>query len=218
MSQYKALVEGIHACERCFFWNPMIQPLAPSFSGSPVPIMFIGENPSWAPGQNIPFDQRTISGLALDANYLSPLGFNRNRVWVTDLFKCRYPKDIGRKKTEYERRTREEVVASCLHWLVEEILISRPLIIVTLSNMNVYQRFRDAFSLTTPKTFSIAVGKAHSINISNIRILLFPMIHPDVSRTPGDGDNRKMRTRERWAPIHRDIHIPELKRLIDELG
>ena len=33
-----------------------------------------------------------------DKHYIKPLGLNRNQVWITDLFKCRYPKEVYREK------------------------------------------------------------------------------------------------------------------------
>lgn len=46
----------------------------------PVKVMFIGENPSWAKDQDEPFSKNTISGNALDENYLLPLNLNRDEV------------------------------------------------------------------------------------------------------------------------------------------
>jgi uracil-DNA glycosylase family 4 len=76
----------IQECTACSFWNPAITPLAPSLVESPISVMFIGENPSWAEEQTEPFASNTISGGALEKYYLMPLGLTRSQVWITDLF------------------------------------------------------------------------------------------------------------------------------------
>ena len=216
MPEYENLVLQIHECHRCFFRDESIQPIAPPFAAPPVPVMFVGENPSWDEDQDLPFDPRTVSGQALDQNYLEPLGMTRDQVWITDLFKCRYPKVIYRNKSRNEPRIKKEVIASCKDWLAQEIHLARPHVIVSLSDMQVYQRLREAFDLATPRTFEAAVGKLHPIKINGYRTILFPMIHPDISRPLGQGDNRKIRTRTKWSEIHFSIHLPELRRFLVE--
>lgn len=48
--------------------------------------------------------------------------------------------------------------------------------------------------------------------IQSVAELRFLMIHPDISRPIGQGDNRKAGTREIWAPLYKE-HIFNLKRL-----
>jgi uracil-DNA glycosylase family 4 len=115
--------------------------------------MFVGENPSWETSQNAPFANSTISGRALNEHYLEPLGLSRNQVWITDLFKCRYPKHIYRAKAKYNS-TIEEVAETCImRWLIKEIGLADPFIIVTLGHIEVYQRIRRVFDLPTPPRF-----------------------------------------------------------------
>jgi len=40
------------------------------------------------------------------------------------------------------------------------------------------------------------------------------MIHPDISREIGYGDNRKFKSRKKWSIIHRDEHIAKLKSVL----
>jgi uracil-DNA glycosylase family 4 len=177
--------------------------------------MFIGENPSWAIGQETPFSATTISGQALDEYYLKPLNLAREQVWITDLFKCRYPKDVYHAKWQ-NNVTIQSVAATCAKlWLVQEIEIARPKVIVTLSDAQVYQRLRRAFELTTPVKFDEAVGTPHPVTLAGWSTLLFPMIHPDISRPVGDGDNRKIKAREKWAGLQQEKYIPALKAVLE---
>jgi len=218
----KTLLAAIPECRACLFRNPRIAPLAPREVRVPVKIMFIGENPSWAEHQSEPFAPETISGKALQDHYLSPLNLPREEVWITDLIKCRYPAktkwagyslDIYRTKAKNEAKVREVAYKCATLWLAEEIRLARPEVIVTLSDAQVYQKFRNAFALHTPARFENAVGKRHYIDIQGFKTILFPMIHPDVSR-PVDDDGRKIHVRRKWAPLHQEMHIPNLKQVV----
>jgi uracil-DNA glycosylase len=180
--------------------------------------MFIGENPSWADNQIKPFSENTISGKALDKYYLQPLGLSRDEVWITDIIKCRYPKehplDIYHNKGKLECLIQFTAEKCCELFLEDEIQHAKPQVIVTLSDKEVYQRFRKVFKLKTPAKFVDAVGRPHHITIAGHSTILFPMIHPDISRKEGDGDNRKMSVRKRWAVNHSKDHLPELKKLL----
>ena len=211
---YPLLADRIRGCTACFFRTADIEPLPAIHARPPVSIMFVGENPSWQAGQLAPFDPSTISGQSLDANYLQPLAPSRDDVWVTDLFKCRYPKAIYRSKTKNEGRIRREVVEACKQWLLAEIAYAQPDVLVTLSDRQVYQRIRQVFSLPTPARFASAAGKPHVINLNGQELTLFPMVHPDVARPPDQGDRRKLRAREKWAPIHAGEHVPALAALL----
>ena len=85
-SNYELLVQGIQECSECSFRDPDIEPLPPQFVKSPVPLMFIGENPSWEKEQDMLFAHTTTSGQALDRHYLEPLNLTREQVWITERY------------------------------------------------------------------------------------------------------------------------------------
>ena len=215
--EYVNLFDQIQNCKACSFRDPEIRPLASPYVEPPVKIMFIGENPSWEERQEVPFDERTISGRSLDVNYLEPLKLKRDQVWITDLFKCRFPKEVYKRKQYEEDRIQNEVVSACLQWLVQEIRFARPKVIVTLSDRQVFRRLRNAFSLSVPARFARAAGTPHEVKLGGIPVVLFPMVHPDVARPVGQGDARKQGIREKWAPIHKHKHLPALASLIKDL-
>ena len=211
------LRSSIKVCNMCSFRDPEIPPLAPSLVDIPVTVMFIGENPSWAEEQAEPFSSSTISGDALEKHYLKPLGLTRSQVWITDLFKCRYPKHIYQAKKEYKELIQSIAKTCASKWLVSEIMLAQPKIIVTLSDKEVYQRLRMAFSLSTPKKFNNAVGKPYSVTVGEWETLVFPMAHPYIIRPIGEGDKRREKSRQKWAPLHNNIHIPALKSLLESI-
>ncbi len=214
-SEYELLAQSIRQCSACSFRDPEIKPLAPALP-SPIPakIMFVGENPSWADEQDVPFADSTPSGQALEKNYLKPLGLSRHQVWITDLFKCRYPKEIYRVKGQNDSIT-QEVARTCSRlWLIREIEIAKSEIVVTLAKDEVYQRLRRAFDLPVPKSFDDAVGKPHRITLGGFALTLFPMIHPDISTPLADGDKWKSIARQKWVSLHQQEHIPALKEVL----
>jgi uracil-DNA glycosylase family 4 len=213
-SEYELLAHGIRHCSACSFRNLKIEPLRPSLTSPPVSIMFIGENPSWAKGQDTPFAASTPSGQALDENYLKPLELSRGEVWITDMFKCRYPKRVYDTKAQHGKEIQKAAETCSRLWLLREIELAKPKVIVTLADKEVYQRLRRAFDLPTPRAFAVAVGKPHEVTLGGHAVTLFPMIHPDISRPWGEGNKRKSNAREKWAIVHQQMHIPALKEVL----
>ncbi|HAL62442.1 MAG TPA: hypothetical protein DCP08_08565 [Chloroflexi bacterium] len=211
-------LEEIFSCRKCSFRDDAYPPLPPVSAPVPVKLLLIGENPSWAEEQQTPFDPRTISGQALDRNYLEPLGLERVEVWITDLFKCRYPKEIYLKKGKYARKIQAVADTCARQWLIKELCYATPKVVATLSDREVYQRLQRIFNPRTPSRFQEAVGQPWSVKLGEVATLLFPMIHPDISRPPGEGDNRKITARQKWAPRHHEEHIPALRRLVESPG
>lgn len=138
-----------------------------------------------------------------------PVGFCQEVLGV----KSRYPKHVYRNKTANDALIQQVAVTCAQLWLVRELAIA-PRIVVTLSDKEVYQRLRTAFEWKTPRLFSDAVGRPHTVQIGERPVNIFPMIHPDISRPIGDGDNRKQKVRAKWAPLHHKYHIPELRALL----
>jgi uracil-DNA glycosylase family 4 len=176
--------------------------------------MFVGENPSWADHQQTPFSETTISGRALRRYYLEPLGLRESDVWITDLFKCRYPKKVHRAKRSNASLIQHVASTCARRWLVCELALAQPDVVVTLADKAAYQRLRVAFGWNTPRLFADAVGRPHNVRIERIAATVFPMVHPDISRPIGDGDNRKQKTRAKWAILHLERHIPALRAVL----
>jgi len=206
-------------CNECSFRGETYDPVLPKFTLPPVKIMFIGENPSWEPGLESPLAQNSISGQALDKYYLTPLKLLRNKVWITNLIKCRYPReepfDVYHHKASHQSDIQDTANRCCNLWLIEEIKYAMPKIIVTLSDKEVYQRFRKIFDPKLPANFTDkAVGRSHDIVIDGMPFKLFPMVHPDISRPLPPGETWKKDSREKWSHLHREEHIPALMSLL----
>ncbi len=214
---YNRLARAVRRCTSCTFYDTAYEPLPPESCQTPTRIMFIGESPSWAENQAAPFAPTTISGQALERHYLAPLNLRRDDVWITDLLKCRYPAGIYGSKPRHESDIQRAVETCVRLWLVHEIDLAQPQVVITLSDQQVYQRVRRLFGLNTPALFAAAVGQPYTVEFGGQPVILFPMIHPDISRPAEEGDSRKLTARRKWAAIHRDEHIPTLRRLLAEL-
>lgn len=215
---YFRLADAIRRCPACVFHDPALAPIPPAPGALPARLMFVGESPSWAADQAAPFDPVTISGQALDRHYLAPLGLTRAQVWISNLLKCRYPAGLYGNKPKFDAEIQHAVETCVRLWLFKEIALAQPEVLVTLGDQQVYQRLRRLCGLATPTVFEEAVGRPHAVQIGERDLILFPMIHPDISRPEGDGDDRKLRLRQQWAPLHHDAHLPALRRLLEERG
>jgi uracil-DNA glycosylase len=197
-------------CTACKLAEFNDTPIVPKSLTKRAFILFIGENPSKNKDQNEPFGSNTISGDALEKFYLDPLGLSRDQVWITNLIKCRYPKGKKIKNTE-----KENMAQTCGRlWLAKEIAIVSPYLIVTLSDKEVFARFKRIFGINLRMNFDKAAGQPHEIGIQNNDYILFPLIHPDISRPEGYGDSRKLIARRKWSRLHIEHHIPRLKEIL----
>ncbi len=191
------------ACQNCIFMDSQYPPLLPPGEPTKTSVMFIGENPSWQPDQRVPFDDNTNSGKALRENYISPMveafGLMPTDFWITDLFKCRYPKDIYRHKRKFQKEILASAGLCATAWLVDEIRRTKPQVIITLGDKEVYQRFRRIFGLIGPSDFSQAAYRLFEINIEGHSCKLCPACHPDVS---GFNALKPVPSRK-WSTIHK---------------
>ena len=207
----KDVLNEMVGCERCSFADKNYPPLAPVRLADKAKVMFIGENPSWEFGQRVPFDGITNSGRALHENYLIPLkkAFNlkESDFWITDLFKCRYPKKVYRYKSSLQESISDNAKTCATSWLVEEIRLTQPEVIVTLGDKEVYQRIRTIFGLACPPVFSGAAYKLHPIEIGGHKCKLLPACHPDISFN----NSRKPVPSRKWSKLHRSDFVKSLK-------
>jgi len=187
LEELKARAQGCRACRLAEGRTQVV------FSrGNPeARLMFVGE----APGadedrQGLPFVGK--AGQLLD-RILEAAGIDPNEVYITNVVKCRPP----------ENRTPlpDEVKICTQLWLLPEIEIVRPLIIVPLGSVATQFFLGQKVSITKVR------GKWFEWN----GIKVFPMFHPayllrNPSRAPG---SPKALT---WKDIQ------EVKRALDELG
>lgn len=207
-------------CSKCpSFADANYPPILPQAISEKGTIMFVGENPSWQAGQRHAFDTVTPSGKALLDHYLQPLicglHLSQEDFWITDLFKCRYPKSIYHSKGKH-RGLIYQVAATCATtWLAEEIKLVKPRLIVTLGNIEVYQRFRRIYSIEseTPALFNeFTAYQRYKVTIAGRQTWLVPACHPDISYE----HLRKRDTSKKWSSIHKSRFVQAVKEALED--
>lgn len=124
-------------------------------------IFFIGE----APGKNEDFSGKPFVGRAgkiLD-ELLDNIGLKRDEVYISNIVKCRPPKNRNPSKIE---------ITTCSFFIDNQINIIRPKVIVPLGRIAISYIF-DKYDLKFEKINKIH-GKTYSIN--NLKII--PIYHP----------------------------------------
>ena len=129
-------------------------------------VLLIGE----APGEQEVLQGRPFVGKAgknLD-EFLSMSGFDRDKLYITNVVKFR-PVKISEKGTVSNRTPTKEEVALFKPWLMREIGLVRPRIVVTLGNT----------ALRALMGNKISIGDVHGrLQRTEDDALLFPLYHP----------------------------------------
>ena len=128
----KPLYETIADCPNCELAKQRSQTV-PGSGPITADLMFVGE----APGQRedewgLPFVGR--SGQFLD-KLLSSIGLTRADVYVTNIVKCRPPKN---------RDPKEREITSCSDFLDQQVSLINPVVIATLGRFSMARWFPDA--------------------------------------------------------------------------
>ena len=124
-------------------------------------ILFIGE----APGRNEDEQGRPFVGMAgkLLSELLKSINLDREDVYITNIVKARPPKNRDPKPKEIE---------FCWPWLMKQIKIIKPKVIVTLGRHSMKQFLPEA-------TITQAHGKKQTITLPMVgKVTLFPCYHP----------------------------------------
>ena len=205
------VLNDILTCRQCNFPDEVYPPIPPALNTTTPKILFIGENPSWEFGLRVPLDGISHSGKALVENYLIPLHeklkLKETDFWITNLFKCRYPKELYRNKKEKQDEIFTIAKRCAKNWLLKELTVLNPTVIVTLGDKEVYKRLDKIFQLKLPRNFTKVAYKNHSVRVGEIPLTFVPACHPDIS---SPNKFKKIAT-EKWSAIHKKEFIDVMK-------
>ena len=152
-------LEAIHAevrtCTRCPLHVGRTKAV-PGAGPADALIMFIGEAPGFHE------DQQGLPFVGAAGRFLNELlekaGIDRERVYITNVIKCRPPGN---------RDPREEEVETCKPYLEEQIESINPKVVVTLGRYSMERAFPD-------EKISAVHGQARKVGDQ----IYFPMYHP----------------------------------------
>ncbi len=124
-------------------------------------LMLIGEGP----GQEEDRTGRPFVGQAgqLLDQILAAVGWSRADVYIANVVKCRPPNN---------RNPETDEVAACDHWLLEQIRLIRPQVIITLGNVPTQWALSTTLGITKTR------GQWAEFKKLSAPIALLPMFHP----------------------------------------
>ena len=118
--ELQALAAEIEACRRCELHAERLK-VVPGAGSAEADVLFIGEGPGAQEDEaGLPFVGR--SGQLLD-ELLQGVGLDRDKVFITNVVKCRPPGN---------RAPRVDEVRACREYLNRQLQVIRPLLVVTL--------------------------------------------------------------------------------------
>jgi uracil-DNA glycosylase family 4 len=152
-------------------------------------VLFIGE----APGQNEDKQGEPFVGAAgqLLTRMLGEIGLTREQVYIANILKCRPPGN---------RDPQEDEIETCTPWLIEQISLIQPQVIVTLGN------FATKFVLQTQTGITRMRGSVYPWHGRKV----IPTFHPAaVLRGGGEKGRQFGELQEDFALIKRTLTEPE---------
>lgn len=158
MTQAEKL-HGLHRrmlpCTRCALSQGRTQ-VVPGVGAADAKIMFIGEGPG------LQEDRRGLPFVGPAGQFLNELlasvGLNRDKVYITNVVKCRPPENRDPMPGE---------IAACKPWLEEQIALIQPKIIVTLGRHSLARYFPGE-----------TIGRVHGRHKVVNGTTVFAMYHP----------------------------------------
>ncbi len=163
-SSWEELENAIKHCTRCPLHRSR-KNAVPGEGPKDARAMLIGE----APGATEDELGRPFVGAAgrLLTMSLESIGLPRSSVYITNVVKCRPPGN---------REPREEEIEACSPYLESQILLLKPIVIVTLGNVAgkwVFTRAGMKWGGVTRMR-----GKVYEVNLLGLKLSVVPTIHP----------------------------------------
>lgn len=162
--EYRRLVEEIRSCTKCRLHATRKNPV-PGEGPLDADIMLVGEAPGKREDElGRPFVGR--AGELLNA-LLRMAGLRREDVYITNVVKCRPPGN---------RDPREDEIAACLPYLIRQIQIISPKLIIALGR----HAGRTLYSLAGKKWPGMrrAHGRAVPARVAGVSVTLYATYHP----------------------------------------
>ncbi len=163
-NEWDDLINQIMNCRKCILYKTRKNPV-PGEGNRNADLVFIGE----APGAREDETGRPFVGAAgkLLTELIESIGLSREEVYITNIVKCRPPRN---------RDPREEEVSACLPYLIKQIRLIRPKIIVALGR----HAGRTLFELAGLKWTSMARmhGRVFDAIVAGVPVKLTVTYHP----------------------------------------
>jgi DNA polymerase len=167
------LTDEARQCTRCKLAGLGRTQVVVGMGDPAADLLFIGEGPGAEEDrQGLPFVGR--SGRLLDQLMLEELGVTRDRVYITNVVKCRPPDNRDPEPDEIE---------TCNPWLDQQLDLIDPHVIVTLG------KFASQLLLGTKEGITKLRGRCYPFH----HRVLVPTVHPAYVLRGGGGPMAQMR-------------------------
>jgi uracil-DNA glycosylase family 4 len=160
------MASEITACLKCPLWKGRTKAV-PGEGNLDTSVMFVGEAPGyWEDLNGLPFVG--AAGKVLDS-FLLAAKLPRDRVFITNVVKCRPPRNRAPKPAE---------ISTCTSlYLNSQIRLIHPCIVATLGSFSTsyilsQAGFEEVESITKVR------GKAYGIRFLDLSLTVVPMFHP----------------------------------------
>jgi len=158
----------IRVCVKCPLWKGR-RKAVPGEGDLDASVLFVGEAPGyWEDVKGLPFVG--AAGKVLSA-LLAKIGLPRERVFITNVVKCR---PLG------NRAPRPNEVEACTSlYLNRQISIIQPKTVVTLGNYStVYVLSKAGFETETTRGITQLRGRVYQARFMGLPVSVIPMFHP----------------------------------------
>ena len=190
MVSEKSALEAVHkqiaTCEKCILHRSRVKAV-PGVGPEQASIMFIGEAPGFHENQQgLPFVGP--AGRLLD-ELLERIGLRRESVFITNVVKCRPPKN---------RDPQPEEIEACRPYLDQQIELLQPKMVITLGRFSMARYFPNA-----------KISRIHGQPRKIEGVIYYPMYHPAAA----------LHQPSLRRTVEEDVlKIPELLAQIDEMA
>lgn len=170
-SVYFSLRKKIVLCQKCILSKER-KNAVPGEGNLKAELMFVGE----APGRDEDIQGKPFVGRAgqLLTKIINAMNFRREEVYITNVVKCRPPKNRNPRKVEIEE---------CKEYLLQQIKLVNPRVIVTLGKVATDFFLQSRLGMTALR------GKFYEYG----RIRIMPTFHPSyIIRNEGDRKIKRM--------------------------
>ncbi len=163
-SDWDELIKEIMSCKKCDLYKYRKNPV-PGEGRLDADIMFIGE----APGAQEDEQGRPFVGAAgkLLTELIESIGLKREEVYITNVVKCRPPNN---------RDPTEEEIEACSPYLIRQIQLIKPKIIIALG------RHAGRFLFTNAglkwRNMTVMHGKVYDAELFGVKTKLLATYHP----------------------------------------
>lgn len=169
---FERLNQQIKKCKKCLLWRTRTQAV-PGEGSLRVKILIIGESPGQEEDkQGQPFCGR--AGRFLD-ELLKLANLRREKIYITNVIKCRPPDNRTPKKEEVEK---------CRTWLEEQIKILKPKLIITLG-CSALNWFFPNLKISKVHGQILKISK-NKFSTFNFKFLIFSTFHPAAAFRRGN--------------------------------